>query len=46
MLYASETWPVEDADVIRLERNDVMMIRLTCNLGLRTGFPQRHLELD
>ena len=27
MLYGSETWPVKEENVIRLERNDVWMVR-------------------
>ena len=32
MLYGSETWPVNEEDVIRLERNDATMIRWLCNV--------------
>ena len=27
MLYGSETWPVKEENVIKLERNDVWMVR-------------------
>jgi len=31
MLYASETWPVTNKDIRRLERNDMMMIHWICS---------------
>ena len=31
-LYGSETWPVKEKDVIRLERNDAWMVRWMCNI--------------
>ena len=32
MLYGSETWPVKEEDVIKLEKNDVWMVRQMCNV--------------
>ena len=32
MLYGSETWPIKEKDVIRLERNDARMIRSIINV--------------
>ena len=34
ILYGSETWPVKKEDIKRLERNDVRMIRLMCEISL------------
>jgi len=34
MLYGSETWPVKEEDVVRLERNDMRMIRWMCGVSL------------
>ena len=31
-LYGSETWPVKEEDVIKLEKNDVWMVRQMCNV--------------
>ena len=31
MLYGSETWPVKEKSVIRLERNGAGMVRWMCN---------------
>ena len=47
MLYGSETWPVKEDDVIRLERNYVQGWLDGCPLlGQRTGFLKRNLGLD
>lgn len=35
MLYGSETWAVKEEDLVRLERNDMRMIRWMCNVSLR-----------
>ena len=32
MLYASETWPVKEEDLIRLEKNDARIVRWVCNV--------------
>ena len=32
MLYRSETWPVKEEDVVRLERIDARIVRLMCNV--------------
>ena len=32
LLYGSETRSIKEEDVIRLERNDVRMVRWTCNV--------------
>ena len=32
MLYGSETWPVEEEDLIWLEMNDTRMVRWMCNI--------------
>ena len=32
MLYGSETWPIKEKDVIRLERNDTRIVRLMFNV--------------
>lgn len=32
MLYGSETWPVEEEDLIWLEKNDTRMVRWMCNI--------------
>ena len=45
MLCGITTWPVKENEVIRLERNDKIMVRWICNI-LRKGFVQRNLELD
>ena len=37
MLYRSNTWPVKEEDVVRLDRNDVWLDGCA-RLGLRTGF--------
>ena len=34
MLYSSETWPVKEEDIKRLERNDARMIRWMCGVSL------------
>ena len=39
------TWSVKQNELIRLERNDKIMVRWICNI-LRKGFVQRNLELD
>ena len=44
LLYGNEVWPVKEGDVIRLEKNDVKMVRWMFNvdwLGLMMRFPQR-----
>ena len=47
MLYGSETWPVKEDDVIRLERNYVQGWLDGCPLlGQRIGFLKRNLGLD
>ena len=33
MLYGSETWPVKEKDLVKLERNDARMVRWMCNTG-------------
>ena len=47
MLYRSETWPVKEEDVIRLEGNEWMQRWLDrCSiLGLRIGFLEKNLGL-
>ena len=35
MLYASETWALREEDLVRLERNDMRMIRWMCGVTLR-----------
>ena len=35
MLYASETWALREEDLVRLERNDMRMIRWMCGVSLR-----------
>ena len=35
MLYGSETWTVKEEDLDRLDRNDMRMIRWTCNTSLK-----------
>ena len=42
--YGSETWPVEEEDVIRLDRNDAKTVRWT--LDLRMGYLHWNLGLD
>ena len=32
MLYGSETWPIKEEDVVRLERNDTRIVRLMFNV--------------
>ena len=32
MLYGSETWPVQEEDVITLERGDASMVRWMCSV--------------
>ena len=32
MLFESETWPVKEEDMIKLERNNAKMVRLMCNV--------------
>ena len=50
MLYDSETWAVKESDLLRLERNDMRMIRLMCNVTLsdRKAFSElkEHFCLD
>lgn len=46
MLYGSVGWAVEEEDVIRLERNNVRMIRGYALLGLRIGLLKMNLELN
>ena len=45
MLYGSETWPVKEEDVIRLERNDAKMVDGCGTVGLSIGFLQNNLGL-
>ena len=35
MLYGSETWAAKEEDLVRLERNDMRMIRWMCNVTLK-----------
>ena len=35
-LHGSETWPIQEEDVIRLERNVARMVRLICNVRPNT----------
>ena len=35
VLYGSETWPVKEEDLARLERNDMRMVRWMCNVTLK-----------
>ena len=35
VLYGSETWPVKEEDLVRLERNDMRMVRWMCNVTLK-----------
>ena len=37
MLYASETWALREEDLVRLERNDMRMIRWMRGVSLRDG---------
>ena len=44
MLYRSNTWPVKEEDVVRLDRNNVSMVRWMCNVRPEKrvqGFPYR-----
>ena len=34
MLYGSETWPVKEEDVCRIERTEMQMVRWMCNESL------------
>ena len=34
LLYGSETSPIKEQDLIRLERNDAKMVRWMCNVRL------------
>ena len=44
MLYASETWPLKEEDLTRLERNDASMIRWMCRTRLSDHIPSRVLR--
>ena len=39
MLYASETWPLKEEDLARLERNDASMVRWMCRVQLNEHIP-------
>ena len=42
MLYRSNTWPVKEQDVVRLDRNDVSMVKWMCKVRPENrvqGFP-------
>ena len=44
MLYESETGPLKEEDVIRLERNGERMIRLICNVRLEDRLTANELR--
>ena len=44
MLYASETWPLKEEDLARLERNDASMVRWMCRVKLNDHIPSRVLR--
>jgi len=44
MLYASETWPVTNDNIRRLERNYMMMIRWICSAKLSDIIPSNELR--
>ena len=44
MLYASETWPVKEEDLSRLERNDNSMLRWMCRVKLSDHVSSKDLR--
>ena len=44
MLYASETWPLKEEDLSRLERNDASMIRWMCRTRLSDNISSKVLR--
>ena len=44
MLYGSETWPVKEEDVCRLERTEMQMVRWMCNVSLSDRRPSEELR--
>ena len=44
MLYDSETWVVKEADLLRLEHNDMRMIRWICTVTLKYRNPSSELR--
>ena len=40
-LYGIEAWPVKEEDVIRLEQNDLRIIRWMCNVSPEDGIPAK-----
>ena len=44
MLYGSETWPVKEEEVCRLEHTEMQMVRWMCNVSLRDRRPSEELR--
>ena len=44
MLYGDATWVVKEADLLRLERNDVKMIKRMGNVTLKVKKPSSELR--
>ena len=44
--YGSETWLVEEEDVIKTEMNDARIVKWMATLSLRVGILQRKLRID
>ena len=45
VLNGSTTWPIKEEDVIRLERNDLMILRWMCNVSFQDKISAEELRI-